>query len=84
MDSMFNPYQVLGVSDNTPIKECRLAFKRLARLYHPDLHPDNAEEMHNKFCMINRAIEMIESGKVIIPKREVAIHHSDLMSFKII
>lgn len=81
-----NPYEVLGVPWGTSIPECKKAFKKLARLYHPDLKTGN----HEKFCMINEAMEMIETGKVSqvnikmnYTRQKRGLHHSDLMSFKV-
>lgn len=80
-----NPYEELGVAWGTPVEDCKKAFKKLARLYHPDLGSGN----HDKFCRINEAISMIESGKVAkssvtnYTRKKAGLHHVDLMSFEV-
>lgn len=51
-------YEVLGVdkkADNTEIKK---AYRKLAKKYHPDLHP-NDKESNEKFAEINEAYEVL-------------------------
>ena len=42
---MKDPYETLGVDRSASDKEIKAAFKKLARKFHPDLHPGdrNAE-----------------------------------------
>ena len=56
-----NPYKVLGVPDGASLDECTKAYKKLAKKYHPDLHPNdkNAEE---KMSPINSAYDQIKNG----------------------
>jgi len=51
-------YQLLGVSKTADEKEIKKAYRKAAREYHPDLHPDDkeAEEMFKK---INEAHEVL-------------------------
>ena len=37
-----NPYSVLGVSESATDEEISSAYKKLAKRYHPDLHPGDA------------------------------------------
>ncbi|MDT8306113.1 MAG: J domain-containing protein [Anaerolineae bacterium] len=51
-------YDVLGVSRSADQKEIRQAFRKLARLYHPDVNPgDRAAE--ERFKEINEAYEVL-------------------------
>jgi curved DNA-binding protein len=51
-------YQILGVDKNASDADIKKAFRRLARQYHPDLHPnDRAAEA--KFKEVNEAYEVL-------------------------
>jgi len=56
-----DPYQVLGVSPSASKEEITKAYKQLAKKYHPDLNPGNAEAAR-KMSEINAAYEAIKSG----------------------
>lgn len=53
-----DPYEVLGVSRDASKDEIKKAYRRMAKKYHPDLHPDdpNATEKMNE---INEAYDML-------------------------
>ena len=51
-------YETLGVSKNATQDEIKSAYRKLARQYHPDLHP-NDEECAKKFKEINEANEIL-------------------------
>jgi molecular chaperone DnaJ len=55
---MKNPYEILGVSPDTPLEDVKKAYKKLAMEWHPDRHggDKNAEE---KFKEINNAYQII-------------------------
>ncbi len=51
-------YETLGVQKNASQDEIKSAYRKLARQYHPDLHP-NDEECAKKFKEINEANEIL-------------------------
>ena len=51
-------YKVLGVSNSATEKEIKNAYRKLARKYHPDLNPNDAEA-ERKFKQVNEANEVL-------------------------
>lgn len=60
MDNNKNLYQILNIDTDSNLEEIRLAYKNLARLYHPDAgtHADN-----EKFFEIQNAWEVLSNQK---------------------
>lgn len=52
-----NPYKILGVEDNASKDVCKVAYRTLMRLNHPD-----AGGSVEKATELNRAYEMIQNG----------------------
>ena len=53
-------YSILGVSKTADQKELKKSYRRLARKYHPDLHPGAKKaEMEKKFQELNEAYEVL-------------------------
>ena len=57
-----DPYSVLGVSPGSSDEEIKTAYRRLAKQYHPDLHP-NDPTAAARMNEINAAYEQIKSGQ---------------------
>ena len=55
-----DPYKVLGVSPNATDDEIKQAYRRLAKKYHPDRNPGDAEAA-KKMQQINAAYEQIKN-----------------------
>lgn len=51
-------YKVLGISKTASADEIKKAYRKLARQYHPDVNPNNADA-HKKFQQINEANEVL-------------------------
>src|SRR5690242_3659548 len=51
-------YELLGVSRTATAEEIKKAYRRLAREYHPDQNPDNAEA-EDQFKELARAYETL-------------------------
>ena len=56
---MKDPYETLGVNRSATCKEIKEAFKKLARKFHPDLHPDD-KEAEGKFKDISAANDLLK------------------------
>ena len=55
-----NPYDVLGVPPDATDEEVARAYRRLAKRYHPDLHPDDAAAAE-RMGRVNRAYDDIKA-----------------------
>lgn len=55
-------YQILGVKRDASEEEIKKAYRRLARQYHPDLHPGD-KEVEKKFKEINEAYAVLSDPK---------------------
>ena len=53
-----NYYLILGVSQSASLKDIKVAFRRLARQYHPDLNPNNPVAAE-KFKQISQAYDVL-------------------------
>ncbi len=57
-DGFKDYFKILGVSKNATDKEIKSAFRKLARKFHPDLHPHD-ERAESEFKEINEAYEIL-------------------------
>ena len=56
------PYDVLGVAPDASDEDVSKAYKRLARRYHPDLHPGD-DEAARMMGVINRAYDDVKAQR---------------------
>jgi DnaJ-class molecular chaperone len=56
---MTDPYETLGVKPSATDKDIKEAFKKLARKFHPDLHPGD-KEAEGKFKDISAANDLLK------------------------
>ncbi|HVS45681.1 MAG TPA: J domain-containing protein [Verrucomicrobiae bacterium] len=52
-------YALLGVAKNTPQKDIKSAYRKLARKWHPDANPENTKAAEEKFKEISEAYEVL-------------------------
>jgi molecular chaperone DnaJ len=55
-------YKILGVSENAGAAEIKKAYRRLAKKYHPDAHPEDRQAAE-KFKEVNEANEVLSDPK---------------------
>lgn len=55
-------YKILGVTKNATDKEIKKAYRKLARKYHPDLNPNDAEA-EKMFKQLNEAHEVLSDSE---------------------
>lgn len=55
-------YRVLGLQKNASEKDIKLAFRKLARKFHPDVN-QNDRHLKNKFLQVNEAYEVLSNKK---------------------
>jgi len=57
-------YKILGVNSTDSADTIKTAYRKLARKYHPDMHPDAKKaEMSEKFKDINEAYDVLSDSK---------------------
>lgn len=56
-------YEVLGIQKGATEDEIKKAYRKMAREYHPDLHPDKAEECEEKMKEINEAYAVLSDAE---------------------
>jgi molecular chaperone DnaJ len=56
-------YSILEISKTATEDEIKKAYRKLALKNHPDKHPDNREEMEEKFKVISEAYQVLSDAK---------------------
>ena len=78
-----NPYKILGVETNASIEDCKKAYRRLSKKYHPDVVGGDEA----KFDEINKAWKAIESGEFDLSKivtKHKHLTHRSLFEFDVV
>jgi curved DNA-binding protein CbpA len=63
-------YRLLGLSAGASFSEIKTSYRRLVRVYHPDVNPDNQEQAHETFIRLTEAYKTLTRSA----------HHSRLAS----
>ncbi len=74
-------YKILGVGKSADAKEIKKAYRRLARQYHPDVNPDNAEAS-GKFREISEAYEVLGDNEKRPIYDKYGEHYKDYEAWK--
>ena len=54
-------YKILQISPDAAPEVIQMAYKALAKKYHPDLNPDNAEQAQEQMKELNAAFEVLSN-----------------------
>lgn len=73
-------YKILGVPRDTPQKDIRLAFKKRAKQFHPDLHPDDPKAKA-KFQALNEAYDVLSDPEKRRKYDQYGEHWRDVDAF---
>lgn len=63
-----DPYKVLGLEQNASDDDIKKAYRKMAKLYHPDLHPDDPD-ITEKMNAVNEAYDMLTNPNKYAAKR---------------
>lgn len=64
--------EILGVQSNSSIDEIKKAYRKMAKLYHPDINPDPQAPMH--FQKLTKAYETLTSPRKIEASKASFLH----------
>lgn len=63
-----DPYKILGLAPDASPDEVKKAYRQMAKIFHPDLHPDDPNA-HEKMNEINEAYDMLTNPDKYAAKR---------------
>lgn len=63
-------FEILGIQKTAGIQEIKLAYRRLAKKFHPDISKD--PDAHEKFILVNEAYEFLTNLKL----KEIRTSHN--------
>lgn len=63
-----DPYKVLGISEGATPEEIKSAYRKMAKKYHPDLHPDDPVALE-KMNEVNEAYDMLNHPEKYAKRR---------------
>jgi len=64
-----DPYKVLGLAQGASQQEIKAAYRKMAKKYHPDLHPDDPNA-NRKMNEVNEAYDMLTNPEKYAAKRQ--------------
>lgn len=70
-----NPYRVLGIPEGASQEEIKKAYRKKAKEYHPDLHPDDPT-VTQKMSEVNEAYDMLMNPEKYAKQRQGQQSHS--------
>lgn len=56
-----DPYKILGIDADASQEELKIAFRELAREFHPDKYPDDPETANKRFDLIKKAYDRVRT-----------------------
>ncbi|MFQ3679121.1 MAG: J domain-containing protein, partial [Pseudanabaenaceae cyanobacterium] len=60
-------YRILGLPRYAPLEDVKVAYRRLARKYHPDLNPDSPTAAE-KFQRVQQAYQILKNTESPAPE----------------
>lgn len=75
-----DPYKVLGVSESASQEEIKSAYRKMAKMYHPDLHP-NDPKATEKMNEINEAYDMLSHPEKYAKRRAEEAQRQSYQSY---
>src|ERR1035437_8920415 len=69
-----NYYEILGIQSNASIDDIKKAYRKMARMYHPDINP--APDAKDHFILVTEAYEFLLANHDKIKLNEQAYHEA--------